>query len=195
MRLFRDLPRGLTLSPEGAAYLARIVPAFDVIAEATETLAETPEGSVSVNGEPLFTHKWLVPRLTEFAALHPQVKIELDASAALTDVSRYEADLAIRFVPTGGAYADAEVLTDAPVYPYASPTLVADVLDDPADVLRYPLLQRRTDTLWARWVAAAGVAAPVAPLTVLRMTLDLEMASAIAGQGLSCCRPNWRTWT
>jgi DNA-binding transcriptional LysR family regulator len=184
VQLFRDLPRGLALSPDGAAYLARIVPAFDVIAEATEALTETPEGSVSVNGEPLFTLQWLVPRLSEFAALRPDVQIELDASSALTDVARHEADLAIRFVPEGGGYADAEVLTDAPVHPYAAPGLVPGVLADPADVVKLPLIRRRTDRLWPKWCAAAGVPVPETPASVLRMSMALELASAVAGQGV-----------
>ena len=96
IQLFRDLPRGLALSPEGASYLADISPALEAIAYATEALAEVPKGTVWVNSETLFATKWLVPRLPDFYAAHPGVEIRLEASRRLADVARYEADLNTR---------------------------------------------------------------------------------------------------
>ena len=40
MQLFRDLPRGVELSPEGQAYLSRITATLDLIGDATEDLAD-----------------------------------------------------------------------------------------------------------------------------------------------------------
>jgi len=71
VQLFRDLPRGLALSTDGAAYLADVTPSFDAIAAATEALAQAPEGTITVNGATLFTHKWLIPQLTQFQIDHP----------------------------------------------------------------------------------------------------------------------------
>ena len=96
VQLFRDLPRGIELSPDGAAYLARIAPALDAIGDATDGLAEQPLGSVTVNAETLFAIKWLMPRLGDFQAAHPEVEVRLEASRQLADVARYEADFAIR---------------------------------------------------------------------------------------------------
>ena len=104
VQLFRDLPRGLALTEYGAAYLAQVSPALDAIAYATEGLVEVPQGTVWVNSETLFAAKFLVPRLGDFYAQHPEVEIRLEASRQLADVARYETDLAIRFErygPTG----------------------------------------------------------------------------------------------
>ena len=184
VQLFRDLPRGLALSPDGAAYLAQVSPALDLIAEATEGLAETPRGTVQVNAEPLFATKLLVPRLNDFTARHPEVTLRLEASRHLADVARYEADLAIRFVPPGGRYDNAALLSDAPLYPYAAPALVPAPLTDPAEVLRHPLLRDRSGGSWARWCACAGLDGPGPEEPVWRMSSVLAVEAAVAGQGV-----------
>ena len=185
VQLFKELSRGLMLSQEGAAYLAEISPAFDVISRATEGLVEVPEGTVTVNSEPLFATKWLVPKLNAFAIQHPRIDIRLEASRHLADVARYEADLAIRFVHPGGAYPGSELISDAPLYPYAAPQLVPQPIKDPAQLLSYPLLRDRSGGSWDQWFAkAGGVAAGDVPQFTWRMQSVLAVEAAVAGQGV-----------
>ena len=186
VQLFRDLPRGLELSRDGAAYLAQISPALDAIASATEGLAETPQGTVAVNSEPLFAMKWIMPRLTDFYAQYPDISIQLEASRQLADVARYEADLAIRFVHPGGVYPNSELLSDAPLYPFASPLLVPKPIDDPKELLNYPLMGDRTNGTWHVWFEAAGSNVPPEkiPVSQWRLKSLLAVEAAIAGQGV-----------
>ena len=186
VQLFRDLPRGLELSRDGAAYLAQISPALDAIASATEGLAETPQGTVAVNSEPLFAMKWIMPRLTDFYAQYPDISIRLEASRQLADVARYEADLAIRFVHPGGVYPNSELLSDAPLYPFASPLLVPKPIDDPKELLDYPLMGDRTNGTWHVWFEAAGSNVPPEkiPVSQWRLKSLLAVEAAIAGQGV-----------
>ena len=184
VQLFRDLPRGLELSPEGAAYLARVAPALDAIGDATDGLAEVPQGTVTVNAETLFATKWLVPRLGDFSAAHPGVDLRLEASRQLADVARYEADFAIRFVSPGGRYANAELVSDAPLHPYAAPGLVELPLSTPSQLLRHVLRRDRTHNTWERWFAEAGFPVGDVPPPRWRMTSHLEVEAAIAGLGV-----------
>ena len=160
IQLFRDLPRGLELSPEGAAYLAQVAPALDAIGDATDELAETKHGTVSVNAETLFATKWIVPRLGDFSAAFPEVDLRLHASRQLADIARYEADFAVRFVKPGRNYPNAELLTNAEVHPYAKPGLVDLPLYSPEDLLQHTLRRDRTPNTWARWFALAGAPQP-----------------------------------
>lgn len=185
VQLFRDLPRGLALSADGAAYLAQISPALDAIAYATEGLAETPQGTITVNSEPLFATKWLVPRLAAFSATHPEVDVRLEASRHLADVARYEADLAIRFVHPGGVYPGSELISDAPLFPYASPNLLDRPVTRPRELLDYPLLRDRTNGTWDVWFDKAGGVAPEeVPHLIWRMSSVLAVEAAISGQGV-----------
>ncbi|MFK7836031.1 MAG: LysR substrate-binding domain-containing protein [Sulfitobacter sp.] len=185
VQLFRDLPRGVALSEYGASYLAQISPALEAIAYATEGLVEVPQGTVWVNSETLFATKWLVPRLGAFKAAHPEVEVRLEASRHLADVARYEADLAIRFVRPGGRYPGSELLSDAPLHPYAAPHLVNGPIEAPRDLLAYPLMRDRTSGTWDLWFAkAGGVTQGELPVADWRMSSVLAVEAAVAGQGV-----------
>lgn len=185
IQLFRDLPRGLELSADGAVYLSKVTPALDAIASATEALTEMPTGTVWVNSETLFATKWLVPRLGAFKELHPDIDIRLEASRHLADVARYEADLAIRFVRPENSYPGSELLSDAPMRPYASPDLIKASLRSPRDFLSYALMRDRTSGTWDMWFALTGEVAPAeVPQSAWRMSSVLAVEAAVAGQGI-----------
>ena len=185
VQLFRDLPRGLALTDYGAAYLAQVSPALDAIAYATEGLVEVPQGTVWVNSETLFAAKFLVPRLGDFYAQHPEVEIRLEASRQLADVARYETDLAIRFVRPGGQYPSSELLSDAPLHPYAMTGMVELPLRSPRALLRHPLRRDRTSGSWEHWFELAGGVAPEeVPELGWRMSSHLEVEAALVGQGV-----------
>jgi LysR family glycine cleavage system transcriptional activator len=185
VQLFRDNARGIKLSPDGAAYLARVGPALDAIAEATEGLTQAPEGAVTLNSEPLFATKWLIPRLAEFQTKFPDVDLRIESSRYLADVARYEADVAIRFIPPGAVYPGSVLISDAMLRPYASPSLVSDPISNPAEMLNYPLMRDRTNGTWGEWFAkAGGVAASDVPEAGWRMSSILAVEAAIAGQGI-----------
>lgn len=181
VKLFRDLPRGVALTLEGRSYLERIVPALDMIAEATEELAEVPAGQVRVNSEPLFAERFIIPRLAEFHALHPEVDLRLETSHHLADIERHEADLAIRFAHSGALSSPCELLSDAPLYPFAAPELIAG--KRPEDLLEMARYRDRNTDLWRRWFAAAGVSAEGVPDTSWRLRSALAYESALKGAG------------
>lgn len=185
VRLFRDQPRGVVLTPEGQRYLAYVSPALDQISEATEALHSQPPGVLTVNCEPVFAVKWLVPRLGEFYDRYPEITLRLDVSKELIDVERYEADLAIRFRKTGMADPDAELISDAPLNPFASPELVAQGIRTPQDLTRFRLWRDRTANHWGEWFAQLGDAAPdPEPLPEWHSSAVLGVEAALCGQGV-----------
>lgn len=183
-KLFKDLPRGLRLTPAGAQYLAQISPAFDQIAEATEAFLEKPAGAIVINSEPMFAAKWLVPRLGGFNAAFPETEIRLEVSAALVDIARYEADLAIRFYNGGMPDVPATLLSDVEIHAYAAPGLCPTPVTDPGQLLQFPLLRDRKEDLWPRWFAAAGGDPADLPPRAWHMAELLGLEAAIAGQGV-----------
>ncbi|WP_299673779.1 LysR substrate-binding domain-containing protein [uncultured Roseobacter sp.] len=184
-RLFRDLARGVQLTVDGAAYLEQITPALDSIAEATDRVTEQPAGVVMVNSEPLFATKWLIPRLSEFHAAHPEIEIRLEGSRWLADVSRYEADIAIRFLKVAGSDPDAVLLSNAPLHPFAIPGLVDLPLARPRDLARHTLMRDRSTGTWGVWFACAGEHDPeIVPSIGWRMRSYLAYEATLAGQGV-----------
>lgn len=183
VQLFRDLPRGVALTQAGARYLATLTPSFDRIAEASEVFQQRPAGQVTVDAEPLFAMKWLIPRLSDFYNRFPDVELRLQASSAFADIDRYEADLALRFFHAGPKNQTAPLLSDAPLYPYATPELVPAPLS-PDAILRLPLLRDRHEDTWRHWADLAGCAPPRSAASDWRMRARLAYESALAGHGV-----------
>ena len=183
VQLFRDLPRGLELTVQGRAYLERILPALDMIAEATDDLAEVPKGRVLVSSEPLFAERFIIPRLARFRAAYPEIEVRLESSASLADIERYEADIAVRHAATGHLDTPADLLSTARIYAHVAPDLAGDI-KTPADFLKMPRLRDRTKNIWRQWFEAAGVQAENLTDHGWRLKSPLAYEAALNGLGV-----------
>lgn len=184
-QLFSDLSRGVALTDPGRRYLAALTPAFDTIAEATEEFSDRPAGTVRVNGETVFVIKWLIPHLHDFYEKHPEIELEIDASAQFANIERYEADIAIRFFLSGRLEPGAVLLSDAPLYPVATPEIAAKVNGKPENLLSHRLLRDRGGETWPDWFEEIGrpdIAQKLSPTRRLRAMVAIEMV--LAGQGV-----------
>jgi len=182
-QLFRDLPRGVALTQAGARYLAALSPSFDRIAEASEVFDQRPAGQVTVDAEPLFAMKWLIPRLGDFYQRYPDIELRLQANSAIADLARYEADLALRFFHAGPEGQDAPLLSNAPLYPFAAPGVVSGLMP-PEQILSLPLLRDRHADTWRKWAGLAGCPPPAGAPSDWRMRARLAYETALAGHGV-----------
>ncbi len=94
-KLFHRHARGLTLTDTGRSYHAPVRQALALIRDATDTLAPAVQ-QVTLSVPPSFASKWLVPRLPEFAARHPDIDLRIVAEESLTDFKQGGIDIAIR---------------------------------------------------------------------------------------------------
>lgn len=184
MKLFRNVLRGGELTSEGRRYLETVLPAFDMIAEATENLAQVPRGQVTVNSEPLFAERFIIPRLAAFRKAFPDIEVRLEASPLLADVARYEADIAVRFSHTGDMEGPCDLLSAAPIYPHASPDFMRENVRAPEDLLHLPRLRDRSNNIWKQWFAAAGVQADGLSDDEWRLKSPLAYEAALNGLGV-----------
>ncbi|UWQ28676.1 LysR substrate-binding domain-containing protein [Leisingera sp. M523] len=94
-KLFRRHARGLNLTDTGRSYHAPVRQALELIHDATDKLAPAVQ-RVTLSVPPSFASKWLVPRLPEFEAAHPDIDLRVVAEESLTDFNRDGIDIAIR---------------------------------------------------------------------------------------------------
>lgn len=136
---------------------------------------------------PTFAALWLIPRLSGFAAIAPQVTFDMTATLSPLDFERDPRDVAIIRAqpPLRGAMID--VLAEERLVVVAAPALLpkGDVLEDAA-LSRLPLLQQATrPNLWLDWFLNAGLD----PITILRGArfeqFGMVLAAARAGLGLA----------
>lgn len=81
VRLFRRSSRGVALTEAGLRYRSRVAKRLDEVERDTvELMSQGSEGGVLELGVvPTFATKWLLPRLPDFMARHPGVRVNLAA--------------------------------------------------------------------------------------------------------------------
>ncbi|NHQ74978.1 LysR family transcriptional regulator [Roseovarius gahaiensis] len=179
--------RRMVLTPDAAQYAADIRAALTKITQATVKLTVNPAGgSLDLAILPTFGMRWLVPRLAEFARLHPEVTINLSTRLKPFNFAREAFDAAIHFgLPEWPGTHAIRLKTEA-VIAVCAPDLVADQPPRHAqDVLRLPLLHIETrPEAWQAWFAAHGVEAGPVTGTIYDQFATITQA-ALHGLGVA----------
>ena len=185
--LFRRAKRGVELTEDGTRYLKAISAAFESIAEATEALAKPKDVRVRVSAEPAFAGRWLIHRLGRFQASHPDIDVVLDASPRLVDLTRDEADLAIRYGQGDWSRVRHDLLAPSRVFAVGRKELRGRrrAAFAPEELRAFVLLHEDDGSLWRRWFAAAGVADVNVSRGPRILETGLAIDAAIAGQGIA----------
>ena len=158
--LFRRLPRGLSLTDEGAALVPVLRDSFDRIGAVLDRFADGRFREVlTVGVVGTFAIGWLIPRLPDFQRLHPLIDLRLLTNNNRVDLAGEGLDCAIRFCDGAWQGADADRLLEAPLSPLCAPRLLR-FLTEPGDLARQTLLRSYRADEWEDWFRAAGMAAP-----------------------------------
>lgn len=161
VELFHRSNRKVTLTPQGEQYLASVKHAFDEIEMATQRLSVTQGASVvQISVAPNFLIRWLMPRMSRFRALFPDVELQINASMGLLDFNRTSTDMAVYY--GNGEWDDIEVefLRKVMLVPVCGPGLLqtGPPLEKPSDLANHTLIcvSKRTWE-WDNWLKKAGV--------------------------------------
>jgi LysR family glycine cleavage system transcriptional activator len=188
VRLFQRLNPGLALSDEGRRYLAGVDAALARLEAAQDQLAP-PSRPLRVSALESFSESWLVPNLPDFAAAHPGIEIELEATLRYADFTRDAVDVAIRFGEGPWEGLHGEPILDLDYFPVCSPALAAGdpPLRRPADLAQHTLIHvAQTPAAWGLWLRAAGVdLAPRRSVTYDHVAIALSAAESGQGVALS----------
>ncbi|WP_029062871.1 LysR substrate-binding domain-containing protein [Labrenzia sp. DG1229] len=184
--------REVKLSTHGLHLFVTVAPSFEQIDAAVQYFEDRRPGprSLIVSTTPSLAACWLTPRLGSFTAQHPEIEIRIETSVQLADMAGGMVDVAIRHGTGDYPGLDAALLFTPRLLAVASPSLLLEgPLTDPADCLRYPLLQDRDRTEWPNWLEAHGVK-PTRQATKGPCYADdaLLIEGTIAGQGLAIVR-------
>jgi DNA-binding transcriptional LysR family regulator len=100
-RLFRRGADGLTLTAAGKRLLPQALEAEAALLKgfnAVRGLDREAAGRIRLSADPLTAHLLLAPVLAEFAALYPEIEIDLQLSYATDSIARNETDVSVRHV-------------------------------------------------------------------------------------------------
>lgn len=123
VKLLLRTTRRVTLTDAGAIYLERareIIGAFDEAADAARGI-DSLQGTLRIAASSAFGTREVIPCLSDFMAMHPELKIELLISDRLDDLILERADMALRLGRLGDSGFGARLLASAPRLAIASP--------------------------------------------------------------------------
>jgi len=188
IELFDRRARRIVLNAAGSALLHAIGPALDQIDAGVRAATAAASGSevrLRVTLLPSFAQRWLLPRMGDWHARHPDIAVELEASQQVVDLHREGFHVAIRQGSGQWRGLHAERLMDSPRVPVGSPQVAQRLLGrDVAALVREPLLGDAE--LWEQWFALSGLKVRVKPVAVFNDAgLMLQAAEQNIGIALS----------
>jgi DNA-binding transcriptional LysR family regulator len=191
--LFRRVNRALQLTHAGETLYRAADEALALIDAATERVAGAGR-TLGVTSTTALASTWLVPRLSNFTHLHPQIDVRIVASNELIRLEREHLDVAIRYVPPWGGVPSGERLMDYQTFPVCSPKLAHDrtrPLRTPADLAHHVRLDFETVLYgrpwydWERWFETMKLRA-IKPTGIQRFShYDQVIQAAIEGSGVA----------
>ena len=190
-KLFDRRPGGIDLTEAGTAYLPVLRDAFDRMAQGTADVRKRRASNIlTVSVSPNFASRWLVHRLGDFAAAHPDIDLRISAVMEHIDFATGDLDVAVRH--GDGCWPGLHVtrLINEEVFPVLSPALLerGEPLIEPEDLRHYTLLHDLSSRGWSAWLDMVGsrrVDADTGPFfNMTSMALD----AAVTGQGVALAR-------
>jgi DNA-binding transcriptional LysR family regulator len=157
LRLFQRTTRTMTLTEAGEVYLARIEPLVEEATGARDLAAQVvgkPRGTLRISASVTFGQKRIVPLLSAFRALNPEIKVDCLFTDANVDLVADRIDLAVRLAPSVEGDLIAAKLMDTRYRVVASPRYLAGhaPLVKPADLASHRVLLFNLRAYRSRWL-------------------------------------------
>ena len=189
--LFTRDKHGMTPTEHGQRLSVHASEGFAHLAQGVEEVRARLIRSrvVTVSVLPAFAGRWLIPRLSGFHDLHPDVDVNVRASPVLADFSRDGIDIALRYGPGRWQGLTSERLLNEDIFPVCSPRLLEKHPIAKASDLSSVKLLRDQRIPWSTWFRAVGVPELSDPQSGPAYSdAGLLLQAAVAGHGVALAR-------
>src|SRR5262249_32697635 len=184
--LFIREGRGIVLTEEGRKLARDLATGFAAIQRGVETLTgEDASRPVQLSTSPAFAVRWLMPRIMEFQAKHPEITMMINPTAEVVELKPGGIDMAIR-------YCDSFRLDEE-----VTPVLVSDMIvagarsligkrkiTNPSMLVHMPWLQELGTNEVADWLSRHGVTLD-RPLLINHTPCNLIIEGLRRGDGIT----------
>ncbi len=158
--LFHRRANGLELTAIGERYSTGLAPILDALAALTaEVTADAGPPTLTVDVGPTFAIRWLIPRLADFRAEHPEIDVHITTGGITAPFSdKWTCGISLGDGRWPGLVA--EPLVAADLLPVCTPA-IAERLEAPTDLSAESLIRvQHAPEDWPRWLEAAKAEAP-----------------------------------
>lgn len=178
--------KGVALTPRGKRYALNVQKSLALLSDAQEDGSKPIEGNLCISSTPGFAAMWLCNHIASFQDDHPDLSLRIVLSRELDQATDPDVDVFIVFGQGGWPKQHVQHLYDVEFLPMCSPSLlnINGGLNEPADLLRFPLLHLNEFDDWRRWLHTFGVATTRRDAGIRFSDLILVQSAAISGQGV-----------
>lgn len=178
--------RGIALTAEGRALARELASGFDIIRRGVAALTEADsKRPVQVTMSPAFAVRWMMPRITEFHSLYPEIGLMLYPTAAIVEPAPGGVDVAIRFCHGTWPGMDVASFLVPDIVVVGAPSLIGGRrANDPVLFTQLPWLQELGTNEVAEWLHRHHII-PSEGMKIIHMPGNLIMDAVRQGVGLT----------
>ncbi|MDO8449637.1 MAG: LysR substrate-binding domain-containing protein [Rhodoferax sp.] len=193
LALFRRTRHGVALTERGAEYALQVAPRLQGLEQDTLDVMSTQGrgGSIHLAAVPTFATRWLIPRLPDLNALHPEITVHIETRTRPFMFADTPFDAALYSGTTAqvsnwAGTRSVQLLAEDVVPVCSARFLGAQKTLTPQAIAQLPLLQQSTrPDGWRQWFEVAGVPAPLALSGPRYELFSMTAAAAAHGLGLA----------
>ncbi|MCE2517956.1 MAG: LysR family transcriptional regulator [Alphaproteobacteria bacterium] len=183
-RLFHRAAKGVSLTDDGRALLSACSTPLARIEAITEEFAGPRQKTVVIGASLMLSVGWLTPRLPEFLAQHPEIKIDLRALMGRPEQPDPDVALWIAFGPYPAGLVATRLFGER-LTPVAT-TELAGQIRSPDDLLNHVLIEPSAhETTWAKLLGLPVLPASTKVVKVDNTLTALELAASHGGIALA----------
>lgn len=186
-RLFDRTGSRVKLNPLGAHYAQHVRETLDRLERDTQYIMGMPEGSKSLDLAvlPTFSSRWLIPRLSRFKSLHPEITVNIAVRTDPFILSGSGFDAVVHFEHPAWAGMRTQLLFQEQLIPVCHPALLTNK-DINAQLNELPRIHRRQNPdAWHQYARESGITLDN-PAQGDRYDLhEMTIAAVMAGQGVA----------
>lgn len=184
--LFERHAEGVRLTAAGDRLRESTRPAFRLLAEGCQSLRQWQGPPTVVLAAPgSFLMRWLIPRMDQLAAAHPDIRLQLQALETPEADLLQGVDLAIAHETPASGQWQTTLFAEDRLGPVCTPAL-AQALKTPEDLARVSLMHVASrPQAWQEWARAASVAALPEETGTAFDHLSFMLEAVLSGTGVA----------
>ncbi|NMP27577.1 LysR family transcriptional regulator [Rahnella sp. SAP-1] len=186
-RLFDRSGSRVKLNPVGARYAHQIRETLERLERDTQYIMGMHEGSKSLDIAvlPTFSCRWLIPRLSGFRAMHPDITLNIAARTDPFILTGSGFDAVIHFAHPAWAGMRMHFLFQEKLVPVCHPALLTDKNVN-GQLNELPRIHRRQNPeAWHNYAQETGIILDSPTQGVWYDLHEMAIAAALAGQGVA----------
>ena len=188
-KLFKRQAQGVAVNASGREYGQRVGKILKDLAAATdEQRSGATERQLRLVAVEVVAEKWLMPRLADFQARHPEIAIEFETDHREVDPERRAFDVWIAFTDEVQPGLEAEPLFDETLLPVCSEAFLEKHgrPQRPSELHRLPLLyDLHWKEYWAHWFARHRLRGPDLTKASGFRLYSMMIQAAVDGMGVA----------